>query len=94
MAGAEAFTMSDLLESFGRAQERVKVLPATPSVSDLLELYALYKQAVAGDVSGVRPGTFDFKGRAKFDAWSAKQGMSQDDAMSAYVAIVDRLEGQ
>jgi acyl-CoA-binding protein len=35
----------------------------------------------------------DMKGRAKFDAWSKKKGMSKDDAMSKYIAFVDRLAG-
>ncbi len=83
--------MDDIAASFEAAQTRVKALPKAPSNDDLLELYALYKQATSGDVSGSRPGMMDFKGRAKFDAWTAKKGKSQDDAMRAYVALVDRL---
>ena len=81
-----------LTESFEDAQKRVKTLSQTPSNDDLLELYALYKQATAGDVSGSRPGMMDFKGRAKFDAWAKKKGTSKDQAMTAYVAVVDRLK--
>jgi len=33
----------------------------------------------------------DIKGRAKHDAWAAKKGMSSDDAMKAYVGLVDSL---
>jgi len=33
----------------------------------------------------------DFKGRAKWDAWSKRKGTSKDAAMEAYVALVDRL---
>ncbi|MFO0595528.1 MAG: acyl-CoA-binding protein [Myxococcaceae bacterium] len=78
-------------EAFEDAQKRVKTLSQTPSNDDLLELYALYKQATAGDVSGSRPGMFDLKGRAKFDAWAKKKGTGKDAAMTAYVAVVDRL---
>ncbi len=78
-------------ESFADAQVRVKKLSAAPSNDVLLELYALYKQATAGDVSGSRPGMFDLKGRAKFDAWAKKKGSAKDAAMTAYVALVDRL---
>ena len=60
----------------------------------LLELYALFKQGTAGDVCGPRPGWIDIKGRAKFDAWSGKKGMSQDAAQKAYVALVNRLVGK
>jgi acyl-CoA-binding protein len=81
----------DLTAKFEDAQVRVKKLAKTPSTDDLLELYALYKQATAGDVTGSRPGMLDMKGRAKFDAWSKKKGTSKDDAMTKYVALVDRL---
>lgn len=85
--------MSDLAARFDDAQKRVKALSKTPSNEELLELYALYKQASAGDVAGSRPGMMDFKGRAKYDAWAAKKGTSKDAAMTAYVALVDRLAG-
>jgi acyl-CoA-binding protein len=80
-----------LTEQFEDAQKRVKTLTSAPSNDDLLELYANYKQATAGDVSGSRPGMLDFKGRAKFDAWAKKKGTGKDAAMTAYVALVDRL---
>ena len=80
-------------DDFASAQERVKTLSSRPSNQDLLELYALFKQGSAGDASGKRPGAFDFKGRAKFDAWASKRGMSADDAKNAYVALVNRLVG-
>jgi diazepam-binding inhibitor (GABA receptor modulator, acyl-CoA-binding protein) len=83
----------DLKDRFEDAQKRAKELTKTPSNDDLLELYALYKQGTLGDVTGSRPGMLDLKGRAKFDAWSGKKGMSKDDAMQRYVAVVDRLVG-
>ena len=83
----------ELSAKFEDAQKRVKQLSKSPSNEDLLELYALYKQATSGDVSGSRPGMFDLKGRAKFDAWSGKKGVGKDDAMTKYVALVDRLVG-
>jgi acyl-CoA-binding protein len=80
-----------LTESFDDAQKRVKTLKESPSNDELLELYALFKQATVGDVSGSRPGMMDFKGRAKFDAWTKKKGTTKDGAMTAYVALVNRL---
>ena len=85
--------MDDLAARFDEAQRKVKELSKTPSNDDLLELYALFKQATTGDVSGSRPGMMDFKGRAKFDAWASKKGTGKDDAMKKYVALVDRLRG-
>jgi acyl-CoA-binding protein len=53
----------------------------------MLDLYGLYKQATEGDDSGSRPGMFDLKGRAKFDAWAPRKGLSKDDAMKKYIAL-------
>jgi len=80
-----------LADDFADAQVRVKTLNKTPSNQDLLELYSLFKQGSVGDVQGKRPGMMDFKGRAKYDAWAGKKGLSADDAMTQYVALVERL---
>ena len=78
---------------FDKALAEVKTLPnQAPEV--LLELYGLFKQSTTGDVSGKRPGMLDFKGRAKFDAWTTRKGMSKDKAMDEYVAVVERLKSQ
>ena len=58
------------------------------SNDDKLDFYALFKQATVGDINTERPGMLDMKGKAKWDAWKAKEGMSQDDAKAAYVAKV------
>jgi acyl-CoA-binding protein len=79
-------------EEFAAAQVRVKQLKQTPQADELLELYALYKQATLGDVQGTRPGMLDFKGRAKFDAWAGQKGISADAAMERYAALVARLQ--
>jgi diazepam-binding inhibitor (GABA receptor modulating acyl-CoA-binding protein) len=81
-----------LADEFESAQVLVKQLSKTPAADELLELYALYKQGTVGDVEGTRPGMMDFKGRAKFDAWSAKKGMSKDAAMQGYVSLVQKLK--
>ena len=39
-----------------------------------LKIYGLYKQATIGDVNTDRPGMFDLKGKAKWDAWNAQKG--------------------
>jgi acyl-CoA-binding protein len=81
----------ELTAAFEAAQQRVKTLKRTPEPAELLELYSLYKQATDGDVQGDRPGMLDFKGRAKYDAWSSRKGTSKDLAAKAYVELVDRL---
>ena len=81
-----------LPEDFNSAVAQSKELPARPSNEDLLQLYALFKQATDGDVTGDRPGGFDFKAIAKFDAWSEKKGTAKDAAMLQYVNLVERLK--
>jgi diazepam-binding inhibitor (GABA receptor modulator, acyl-CoA-binding protein) len=81
-------------EEFEKAVARSKELTKRPSNEELLQLYALYKQATEGDVSGDRPGGFDFKAIAKFDAWEELKGKSQDQAMQEYIKLVSSLEQQ
>jgi diazepam-binding inhibitor (GABA receptor modulating acyl-CoA-binding protein) len=80
-----------LKDDFDAAVARVNGLAKAPSPGDMLELYGLFKQATKGDASGSRPGMLDVKGRAKFDAWAGKKGMSSDDAMRGYLAAATRL---
>lgn len=82
----------DIKEQFEDALERVKTLPNQPP-DVLLDLYGLFKQATVGDVSGKRPGMFDMKGRAKYDAWASRKGTSSENAMKAYVEYIDKLGG-
>ncbi|WKZ61534.1 MAG: acyl-CoA-binding protein [Cyclobacteriaceae bacterium] len=84
----------DLQQQFEAAVARSKELTRRPSNEELLTLYALFKQASEGDVSGERPGGFDFKAIAKFDAWSELKGKSKETAMSEYVAFMDSLYQQ
>lgn len=82
--------MSDAKSRFDAAVAHSKTLP-TQSTTVQLELYGLFKQATAGDVSGARPGMFDMRGRAKWDAWEKRKGMGADDAMEAYIEYVAKL---
>ncbi len=78
-------------EIFEAAVARTKSITKRPSNEQLLTLYALYKQVTVGDVSGKRPGMFDLKGRAKYDAWAGIKGKSADEAETEYIALVDEL---
>jgi len=81
-------------EDFERAAEQAKILKTQPEKNELLQIYALYKQATAGDVNISRPGMFDLAGKAKWDAWETKKGMSKEDAMKAYVDMVEEMKGK
>ena len=81
----------ELAQKFEDAQQRVKTLTERPTNEELLDLYALFKQATEGDNTAKKPGMFDLKGQYKWKQWKAKEGMSGDEAMEAYVALVDKL---
>jgi len=76
---------------FTKAAEDVKNLKAKPTDSELLELYALFKQATVGDCNTDRPGMLDFKGKAKWDEWNKLKGMAKADAEKQYIVVSKRL---
>lgn len=80
-----------LQEQFDKAVEDVKILKETPKDDQLLEIYALYKQATVGDINTERPGLLDFKGKAKWDAWNHKKGTDSEKAKQDYVNNVQEL---
>ncbi|KAI9480527.1 MAG: acyl-CoA-binding protein [Benjaminiella poitrasii] len=81
-------------DKFNTAAEEVHNLSTKPSQDTLLELYSLYKQATEGDVQGEKPGMFDFKSRAKWEAWNKLKGTSQTEAEQKYIALVESLTGK
>jgi len=85
--------MADLKAAFEAAVAGSKSLTERPDNATLLKLYALYKQGSEGDVSGPKPGFFDFVGSAKYEAWEKLEGTSQDQAMKKYIDIVKKLRG-
>ena len=78
-------------QEFENAVERSKTLTERPSNDILLQLYALYKQGSEGDINTERPGGFDFKNIAKWDAWNKLQGKSQEEARAEYIQLVNEL---
>ena len=83
--------MADLQAEFAKAQADVNTLTKRPGNDDLLALYAAFKQATDGDVSGSRPGMLDVKGRAKYDAWAKLKGTKTEAAIKLYTAKVGTL---
>jgi diazepam-binding inhibitor (GABA receptor modulator, acyl-CoA-binding protein) len=84
--------MPPLKAKFEQAVADSKSLPTRPDNQTLLQIYALYKQATAGDVHGDRPGFMDMVGRAKWDAWKAVEGASAKEAMQSYVNLIESLK--
>ncbi|WP_296492773.1 acyl-CoA-binding protein [Rhodoferax sp.] len=83
--------MSDLQTKFEAAVTHSKNLSERPDNMTLLKLYALYKQASAGDNNEKKPGFTDMVGRAKWDAWNTLKGTSETDAMQQYIDLIESL---
>lgn len=83
--------MSDLKSQFEAAVADSKNLTERPDNATLLKLYALYKQASAGDNAEPKPGFSDLVARAKWDAWNGLKGKTRDEAMQQYVDLIESL---
>eukprot|EP00939_MAST-03C_sp_MAST-3C-sp1_P001129 g1129.t1 len=79
--------------TFSEAAEMVKSFSGV-GTDDLLKLYGLFKCATKGPCTGSRPGMFDVKGRAKYDAWKSisDAGKDSDQYREAYISLVLRLK--
>lgn len=88
--------MATLSPEFQTAVADSKKLTAKPSQDDLLQLYALYKQALQDPPieKAEAPGTFDLKGKAKKRAWQkvVDEGTTPEEAQTKYVALVESLK--
>ncbi|MEY4885486.1 MAG: hypothetical protein RL151_795 [Bacteroidota bacterium] len=81
-------------ELFEKAVEDSKNLKERPSNDTLLNLYSLYKQATEGDNDNDPPANpFDFVSKAKYEAWLSQKGKTQDQAMTDYIALIEKLKG-
>ena len=52
---------------------------------------AMVTQVTVGDCNTSRPGMFDMKGKAKWDNWNSRKGMSKDEASAKYIKLVEDL---
>lgn len=83
--------MSDLQSQFEAAEANSKLLSEKPDNPTLLKIYGLYKQATLGDNGEKKPSFSDFVARAKWDAWTANKGVSQDEAKQKYIDLIESL---
>ncbi|KAL9558332.1 hypothetical protein MBANPS3_000955 [Mucor bainieri] len=82
---------------FCRALAVVRSLPAKtnspfqPSLSDKMNLYGLYKQAIAGDCSLKRPTSRQALMYAKWRAWRCMNGKNPIEAQILYIHALAKL---
>jgi acyl-CoA-binding protein len=79
---------------FKNAAQEVHNLKVKPNDSELLELYAHYKQGTVGDVNTEKPSFFMFKDSAKWNAWNELKGVSKLQAQVNYIKIVEDLKAK
>lgn len=86
--------MSDLKQTFESTVDFVQNAEGEIELSNeqKLKMYALYKQATLGDVTGKKPGMMDFVARAKYMAWDELKGTSSEEAMQTYIDSVEELK--
>ena len=83
----------ELQELFQQATANSKTLSEKPDNETLLKLYSLYKQASEGDTHEEGPSNpFDFVAKFKFEAWAKLKGTSKEEAMQAYINLVNELK--
>ncbi|XP_057448766.1 acyl-CoA-binding domain-containing protein 1 [Lotus japonicus] len=80
-----------LQEDFDQYAVKAKTLPDSTSNESKLILYGLFKQATVGPVNTSRPGMFNPRDRAKWDAWKNVEGKSKEEAMNDYITKVKQL---
>jgi len=85
--------MTSIQTQFQHTVDHVNNTESTtkPSPADQLEIYSLYKQASQGDVTGNAPSMLNPIGRAKHKAWAEKKGLSQEEAMQAYIQKIESM---
>ncbi len=79
-------------EEFADACKKVEELYTRMDNKTIRKVYAYFKQATVGDISGKRPSALRFRDRIKFDAWASISGMSMDEAKAGYIDLVNNLE--
>ncbi len=83
--------MADLRKQFDDAAAAILKAKKDPGNDMKLRLYANFKQATEGDVTGEKPGFTDFVNRAKYEAWAKLKGTAPEEAMKAYIKLVERV---
>lgn len=81
--------MSELEQKFNEMVTAVRdaTINFSPNNTQKLKLYAFYKQATQGNISGECPSVIHMVERAKWQAWNAIKNMSKEQAMESYLKV-------
>ena len=81
-------------ELFKDASEHVHKLKSKPSDTELLNLYAHYKQGTVGDINVDKPSFYMLKDVSKWNVWNELSGTSKIQAQVTYIKIVEDLKNK
>ncbi|XP_044749494.1 acyl-CoA-binding domain-containing protein 6-like [Coccinella septempunctata] len=84
--------LSELDENFEQAANHLPMLVSSLSEETLLTLYGYYKQGKDGICNIPKPSWFDFKGRAKWEAWKKLGDMSEEEAKVLYIDTILEID--
>jgi acyl-CoA-binding protein len=85
-------SLIQLDQQFNQSVEDVNKLVKRPSNEDLLKLYGFYKQGLFGSNKEQKPNFFNFKSKAKFEAWDKVKTLSKIMAKKEYINLVEELK--
>lgn len=57
-----------------------------------LKFYKYYKQATVGNCNTTQPSLFDFKNKAKWEAWNSLKTMSSEKAKCLYITLLQSVD--
>ena len=83
--------MASLKSKFDKAVKDSKTLPE-PDNMTLLKIYALYKQASSMATWKARAQVSRPRRPRQVDAWNELKGTCSEDAMQAYVDLIESLK--
>ncbi|KAH8691318.1 acyl CoA binding protein-domain-containing protein [Talaromyces proteolyticus] len=82
-------------EDFNKAAAIIEGLVRAdkPNNEEKLKAYGFFKQGSGNDyATATAPGTFDFKGKAKYRAWGDVKDIPVDDAKKQYIDLANALK--
>lgn len=86
---------NELLKKFEKCVLMVQKLPKNGSIQltndEKLEYYALYKQAIVGDVDKPKPSFYEVVETAKWNAWKKLKGVPKREAMQRYISSLSEF---
>ena len=83
------------MEEFEAYAQKMRDSKPDVNAPDMDKVYGLFKQAKLGDNPADKPGMLSgFETKAKWDAWEAQKGKTQEEAAAEYVALVKTMLGE